>query len=128
MTRERIVGHLHVVRTRKRYDGLITDYIARLLEEDGKVERREWPPIYFVHTDRLNGKLAGTNRYFMFRFKGRPKKLDRSMENWRIQVITDLENWSNGLGAYLIRPNVVWVEAPAEDETCHCEQPENILL
>ena len=114
--RETIVGTLHVIRTRKRYRGLLDDYIARVLEEDRPELTRWWPEIYYVTTDR---EAPWGDRKYQYRFRGEgrraAKPLSPDLEGATVEVVATMEEFSNGFGAYLNRPIVkVLEEADAE--------------
>lgn len=132
MSRETVDGVLHVIQVRKRYEGLFTDYVASLLEEAGRVKTRYYSPDYYIK--------AGSRPGFQYRFRGRPKALSPDLKGHRVVIRTGVEPWSNGLGGYLVRPEVVevgeYVECPYHDDPyddpkhgsdrIYCKQPQPV--
>ena len=114
--RETISGTLNVIRQRKRYSNLMDDYIASVLEDDGTIERREYPPIYYVTTERRRHAGEGEGAY-LYRFRGRPKALKRDMEGWCISVRATMDEWQNQMGAHLTRPQILGLSDPKETQS-----------
>ncbi len=132
---ETLIGHLHVLRTAKRpRGGLMSQLLQVSRENAGIIEMAEWPRIYFMHID---GRTVGMERakvgddrnwrldgLFMFRFKGRPKLLDKTMEGYEITVRGSYDRWENGLGGFLKHYRVVAVEPSTV--LCPCKsEPED---
>ncbi len=128
---ETLVGHLHVLRTAKHPRGGILDRLVQYAMQDvGILKVEEYPPTYFMHID---GRTVGeeraklgddrelrTNNLYMFRFKGRPKLLDREMEGYDITVRGSYEPWHNGMGGYLKNYRVVSVSPSTS--LCACKE------
>lgn len=140
MTAETLSGYLHVLRTRKRprtsnpFERLIIMGLEDALHETRGRPIPEYPPTYWFHVPGRTVRLARRpddertwrdDRLFMFRFKGRPKLLDREMEGWRITVRGTCEPWDNGLGGYMRGYRVIGVNPPAEGDSCPCKSVES---
>ena len=111
---ETISGSLNVSRVRKRRSrDSLADMLAMALEDAGHLERREYPPDYFVETERR--RHPGGQGLYFYKFRGQPKALRRDMEGWRITVRATMDEWPNRFGAHLTRPHILELSDPKEN-------------
>ena len=127
MSRETIIGVLHVILTLKRHnEGLLDTLMRRVLEDAGQLEPDYYPPTYFILSDQTIGDRRTdkakwrNNEPFQFRFRGRPKALSPELRGHEIIVKASVESSHNGFGGYLDRPQVIdvgaYVECPHHDD------------
>ena len=133
--RETITGTLHVIRTKKPLTrgrpslvGLVLTATLREMDRKGELLEPlpEWPPTYYINTDRPVDRPGGAKRgrLYTFRFRGHHyAKLDREMEGWTITVRATLVPWGNGNGAYLDRPQILDVHERLPDEPSYGDSP-----
>jgi len=109
--RSNINGTLHVVRMRKRRSrDFITDSLLAIAEDGGAIKRREYPPDYYITTDRMRSEIG----HFIYKFRGQPKALDKTMGGYAVTVRATVEEWPNGGGAWLTRPVIIEVREEQE--------------
>jgi len=122
MSRETIIGVLHVIRTRKRVRGqglsaLLGEHVLDKLEDMGRLTAKDYYPLtYFI----LNSRLGVRDYPYQFRFKGRPKVFSYDLKGHEVTVKATVEGWGNHSGGYLLRPEVIdvggYVECPYHED------------
>jgi hypothetical protein len=116
-----VSGVLHGSVTRKQRGTLLDQILIDALLDMGRITYDDrkffYPPRYYL-TDHgcLNQK---GNPLRLLSFKGQPKALSLDKRGHRVKVKATLDEWSNGIGAHLLRPEVLSVsDEPQRDHEC----------
>lgn len=119
-----MAGVLHGSVIRKRKGTLIDRLLVNVLIDEGTITVDDrhffYAPRYYLTDHGLTNQLDKPLR--LLSFKGQPKALSLSVLGHEVEVKASLEEWPNGIGANLVRPQVVAVSN--ERVTGHtCDSP-----
>ncbi len=124
MSRYTVSGVLHASVMRKQRGTFLDQLLVDVLIEKGSITYDDrhffYAPRYYLTDHGCVNQRDKPLR--LLSFKGQPKALSVGLRGHVVEVRATLDEWTNGIGAHLLRPDVLSV-SPERAEIHDCDSP-----